>query len=210
MYTSSLRCSPINWAICSVWNFLSTSNVRLKSAGPLLCIGGSPALGWNRNNRGADRLNIRYAGWVENRLVVVFSLTKTSQDDQTWRSRESGSQKAHDNALQPRERRGEKKTYMKLFDYTLWMTFKPSVCDEIPSVFPATAQARWMLWSFCFNVNYVWLRSFTKYSFQYGPDEYLSVSFMLSVCSEDYTINPRRQRIMVCGPTDSEGTAGTN
>lgn len=117
MYTSSLRCSPINWAICSVWNFLSTSNVRLKSAGPLLCIGGSPALGWNRNNRGADRLNIRYAGWVENRLVVVFSLTKTSQDDQTWRSRESGSQKAHDNALQPRERRGEKKNVHE----TIWL-----------------------------------------------------------------------------------------
>lgn len=55
---------------------------------------------------------------------------------------ESGPQKGHDNVLQPREGKKKKKQYMKLYDYTLWMTFKPSVCDEIPSVFPATAQAR--------------------------------------------------------------------
>lgn len=47
-------------------------------------------------------------------------------------------------------------------------------------------------------------------SFQYGPGEYLNISFTLSVCSEDYIINPQREGIMVCDPTDSEGTVGTN
>lgn len=106
-------------------------------------------------------------------------------------------------SLQPRKKNGACNYLITHFG---WLS-NLSVSDEMPSVFLATAQARWTLWGFCFSVNDVWLISLSKYSFQYGSDEYLNISFMPSVCSEDYIINSLRRRITVCGPTDSEGSS---
>lgn len=88
------------------------------------------------NNRGTDRQNIRYTDGVGKSYCLTQD--KNKSDDRTQRGIESRPQKAHDNVLQ-RERG---KNYMKLFDYTRWLTFKPRVCDEIPSVYPATTRAR--------------------------------------------------------------------
>ena len=101
---------------------------------------------------------------------------------------------------------------MKLFDYTLLDDFHTRCVCVMKYLQFSLQQPQQGEWRevFCFGVNDVWLRSFTKHSFQYGPDEYLSISFTLSVCSEDYIINPRRRRITVRGRTDAEGTAGTN
>lgn len=157
----------------------------------MLCIGCLPAYRWNRNNI-AQRENVRYTDRLKKKTCFCLLTDKNKSDDQTQRLIESGPQKAHDNALQPRERMKEKKkTVHETISLHTSNDFQTQ-CDEIASVFPAIAQARWMLWSFCFSINNVWLRSFTKYSFQYSPDEYLSISFTLCVCSEDYIINPRR------------------
>lgn len=81
----------------------------------------------NETERTSTKAECQVHWQSEKNTCFCLRSDKNKSDDQTQRLIESGPQKAHDNALQPRERMKIKKQHMKLFHYTLRMTFKP-VC----------------------------------------------------------------------------------
>lgn len=170
-------------------------------AGPSPRTGCLPALGWNRSSRGADRQNIGCDGWGENRFAFVSGLVKTSQ---MIKHEEKENQDSKGPVIMScsQEREGGKNNACNcLITHFGWLSNAARVMKYLRFFLQQPEQGE-RSGVFCCRVNDVWLRSLTNHSFQYSPDEYLSISFTLSVCYEDYIINPWRRRIMVGGLTD--------